>query len=59
MATADGARSGGLEALFANRRELQLALAPPPPTLAGLVRLLCDEEMSDARREMFVVDGHV
>ena len=56
--------SGGLEMLFSNHRthELEIpaiAQTGKPVTVGDLVLYLCREVMKDARKEMFVLDGHV
>ena len=56
--------SGGLEMLFSNQRKHRLSLPGSdekgcPTNMAYLVRYLCENLMSDARRDMFVVDNTV
>lgn len=56
--------SGGLELLFSNQRKHRLSLPRSdekgrPTNMAYLVRYLCENLMSDARRDMFVVDDTV
>ena len=57
-------RSGGLELLFSNQRKHKLLLPGTdgkgrPINMAYLVRYLCENLMSDARQDMFVVDDTV
>ncbi|KAK0512663.1 hypothetical protein JMJ35_004680 [Cladonia borealis] len=56
--------SGGLELLFSNQRKHKLSLPSRDgkghaTNMAYLVRYLCDNLMSDARQDMFVVDDTV
>ena len=56
--------SGGLELLFSNQRKHKISLPGSdekgcPTNMAYLVRYLCENLMSDARRDMFVVDDTV
>jgi ubiquitin related modifier 1 len=62
--------SGGLEMLFSNQRTHKLSLPgaadddggaseASPATIAFLVQYLCDHVMTDTRKEMFLLDGHV
>ena len=56
--------SGGLELLFSNQRKHKLSLPDSdekgcPTNMAYLVRYLCENLMSDARQDMFVVDDTV
>ncbi|KAK7203825.1 ubiquitin-related modifier 1 [Myxozyma melibiosi] len=54
--------SGGLEILFGGERVMKLSLASPRDddnlTIADLVKHLCDEKMTDSRRDMFVIEGY-
>ena len=57
-------RSGGLELLFSNQRKHKLSLPSRDgkghaTNMAYLVRYICDNLMSDARQDMFVVDDTV
>ena len=56
--------SGGLELLFSNQRKHKISLPDSdekgrPTNMAYLVRYLCENLMSDARQDMFVVDDTV
>ncbi|KAH8846015.1 Ubiquitin- modifier 1 [Pyricularia oryzae] len=56
--------SGGLEMLFADRRRLQLTVPKSddmgkPLTIAALIDHLCQHEMNDGRKDLFVLDGHL
>ncbi|KAI6782459.1 Ubiquitin-related modifier 1 [Emericellopsis cladophorae] len=56
--------SGGLEMLFADEQRLTLKVPATdkdnkPATIAYLVDYLCEEEMKDARKDLFVLDGHL
>lgn len=55
---------GGLELLFSNTRKHTVALPCDHekghrPSLAYLIRYLCDNLMKDRRQEMFILDGTV
>lgn len=55
---------GGLELLFSNKRSHTVALPYDhgqnhAPSLAYLIRYLCDNLMKDRRQEMFILDGTV
>ncbi|CAD6501788.1 BgTH12-02034 [Blumeria graminis f. sp. triticale] len=59
---------GGLEMLFNNQRTLSISVpakmplaagGQAPTTLGWLIVHLCAEHMTDARKDMFVLDGHV
>ena len=55
---------GGLELLFSNTRKHTVALPYDHekghgPSLAYLIRYLCDNLMKDRRQEMFILDGTV
>ncbi|KAF2743389.1 ubiquitin-like protein [Sporormia fimetaria CBS 119925] len=56
--------SGGLEMLFANERKLSLSLPTKDKegnhvNVAYLIDYLCEKEMKDPRRDLFVLDGSV
>lgn len=56
--------TGGLELLFSNQRKHQVAIPNTDgngrsANLAFLVRYLCENLMTDKRKEMFVMDGTV
>ncbi|EJT74146.1 hypothetical protein GGTG_07992 [Gaeumannomyces tritici R3-111a-1] len=56
--------SGGLEMLFSHQVRHQLALPNAddqgsPATIAFLIGYLCRHAMKDARRHLFVLDGHL
>lgn len=57
-------KRGGLEMLFADRRRLQLTVPKSddrgkPLTIAALIDHLCQYEMNDGRKDLFVLDGHL
>ncbi|ELQ39109.1 hypothetical protein OOU_Y34scaffold00514g26 [Pyricularia oryzae Y34] len=57
-------KRGGLEMLFADRRRLQLTVPKSddrgkPLTIAALIDHLCQHEMNDGRKDLFVLDGHL
>ncbi|EKD13554.1 uncharacterized protein L3040_008581 [Drepanopeziza brunnea f. sp. 'multigermtubi'] len=56
--------SGGLEMLFSDERQHKLQVPATDEkgnavTVGWLVNYLCEELMKDARKEMFILDGHV
>ncbi|KAI9741873.1 MAG: Ubiquitin- modifier 1 [Cirrosporium novae-zelandiae] len=56
--------TGGLEMLFSNERKHKIALPAAdkdgkPSNIAFLVRYLCENLMTDARKELFVMDNTV
>jgi ubiquitin related modifier 1 len=61
--------SGGLEILFANKKKHNLKVptttssadksTTSPRTIQFLVDYLCETVMTDARKELFVLDGTV
>ncbi|KAK2739027.1 Ubiquitin- modifier 1 [Myotisia sp. PD_48] len=56
--------TGGLEILFSNERKLKISLPSKNSTgeaanIAYLVQYLCDNQMKDPRKELFVVDNSV
>ncbi|KAK9382672.1 ubiquitin-related modifier 1 [Kockiozyma suomiensis] len=54
--------SGGLEILFGGERTLNITLRPSDKqassTIADLVKYLCDERMTDKRKELFVIEEY-
>lgn len=56
--------TGGLELLFLNKREHTVSIPSIDVTggatnLASLIQYLCENLMSDRRKEMFILDGAV
>jgi len=53
---------GGLELLFANKRKFNFSLPakfsdpPQPSTINYLIKQLCEREMKDKRKELFIKD---
>jgi ubiquitin related modifier 1 len=57
-------RSGGLEMLFSNERKLSLSIPAQnkdgqAANVAFLIDYLCEKEMKDPRKDLFVLDGSV
>src|SRR5438046_7687498 len=56
---------GGLELLFANKRNFKFSLPstfsepPQPSNINFLIKQLCDKEMKDKRKDLFIKDGTV
>jgi hypothetical protein len=56
---------GGLELLFANNRNFSFSLPktffdpPQPSNINFLIKQLCEQEMKDKRKELFIKDNTV
>lgn len=56
--------SGGLEMLFADQRRLPLSIPSvdkdgKPSTIAFLIDYLCNNNMKDPRKKLFVLENHI